>query len=229
MTTLLLVRMLVRRWYIVVAILLLSSLGYLSLSGSGSIYTAQTDVVFIAPGTDPVGGFDERYRDSLVHFAAAIEREYHAGRSPNRLADEAPLFGAGIRQGEQVILPNTGSQWLVSFDSPRLAVDVVGPDAAWVRARLGAVLDRIETLARERQQKSGVADEFLIRTERAPQEPVVEQVGSSRGAYARALLALLAVSLGVAAAATVAVERLAQRRAAERVRNVSPVQEERIP
>ncbi|HYI34256.1 MAG TPA: hypothetical protein VEX88_12415 [Glaciibacter sp.] len=229
MTTLQLMRMLARRWYVVVAIVLLAGAGYVSLSRESTVYTAQTDIVFIASGTDPVGGFDEQYRDSLVHFAAAIEREYHAGRTPIRLAADAPLFGAGVERGEQVLLPNTGSQWLVSFDSPRLSVDVVGPDPQWVRARLTRVLERIETLARQRQEQSGVAEAFFIRTERAPQESVVKYVGSSRSASARALLSLLAVSIGLAAAATVAVDRLTMRRGTSLQRKNSPDEEERVP
>lgn len=225
MTTSLLVRMLVRRWYIPVAVFVLAGLAYTSVAATGGAYAAQTDVVFLAPGTDSVGGFDERYRDSLVHFAEAVEREYHRGRTPIRLADEPPLHGTGIDQGEQVVLPNTGSQWQVSFDSPRLSVDVVGPDPEWVRDRLAGVLDRVEALALERQQHSGVADSFLIRTDRAPREPVVHFVGSSRGAEVRALIAILAVSAGLAAALTVFVERTVDRRTPARRPTRSPSHE----
>lgn len=225
MTTLLLVRMLARRWYVALAVFVLAGMAYTSIAATGGAYAARTDVVFVAPGTDSVGGFDERYRDSLVHFAEAVEREYHGGRTPNRLADEAPLFGTGIDQGEQVVLPNTGSQWQVSFNSPRLVVDVVGPNPEWVRDRLVGLLDRVEALALERQQRSGVADSFLIRTDRAPREPVVHYVGSSRGAQVRALIALLAVSAGLAAALTVFVERVADRRTPARRPTPSPAHE----
>jgi hypothetical protein len=227
-TTFLLFRMLARRWYVVVAVFVLTGLAYTSIATTGGAYAAQADVVFVAPGTDSVGGFDERYRDSLVHFAEAVEREYHGGRTPIRLGDEAPLFGTGIDQGEQVLLPNTGSQWQVSYDSPRLSVDVVGPDPQWVRQRLGAVLDRVEALASERQQRSGVADSFLIRTDRAPREPVVEYVGSSRGAQVRALIALVAVSAGFAATLVVLIDRVVERRTPARHPTPNPSPEGRV-
>lgn len=224
-----LLRILARRWYVLIAAVIIAGFAFVFMARTGGAYVSEAQVVFIAPGTDAVGAFDEGYRDTLVNFAAAIEREFHNGEQSNRLAEHAPLFGAGVTQGYQVVLPNSGGQWENSFATPGLSVSVAGPSAEWVSATMSSLLERIDTLADERQVASGVAPENMIVTDHVPTELVISYIGSSRGTQARALLALAAVGLGVGAAAAVSIDRRAlSRRSPAHVTSPPPINPRKV-
>ena len=219
MTAPALVRLLFRRWYIVVAVLALVGALFVTLERAGGAYVSEAKVVFVMPGGAAVGVFDDRKRDTLVEFVAAIEVEVNDGKQPDRLPEAAPLFGAGFSEGSQVVMPNTGGQWQYSFPDPVLLVRVTGPTPEGVRATLGTLLDRIDTLTADRQ--SGMDTRDVIGTERVPDDATVDYVGGSRRTLARALLALGLVGFGVAAVAAVLVDRLAGRLSTRR-RQVRP-------
>lgn len=222
MTALLLLRILARRWYVVLAVAALTGFAFVSLGRSGGAYTAETKVVFVAPGDDAVGAFDARNQATLVDFAAVVEREFHRGQPADRLAENASLFGAGIQQGYQVLVPNSGGQWQYSFSEPALSVKVVGPSSEWVSTTLDRLLARIDSLSADLQRQGSIGADNLIQSERVPAEPAVSYVGSSRSTQARALLALALVGSGVAAALAVGVDRLSSRPSQHR-RTESPV------
>jgi len=217
-----LLRVLFRRWYIVLAVLAVAGMCFVLLDRAGGTYVSETKVVFVIPGSTAVGVFDDRKRDTLVEFVAAVELEVNRGEPPDRLAESAPLVGAGVRQGSQVVMPNTGGQWQYSFPDPVLSVRVAGSSPQEVRASLQRLLDRIDTVTADQQRGMDVRD--VISTERVPVEATVDYVGGSRRTQARALLAFGLVGLGLAAVAAVSVDRLAGRLSARR-RREHPVPE----
>jgi hypothetical protein len=212
MTALLLLQAMTRRWYVVVVILALTGGGFLALARGGGAYSAEADVVFVPPGDQAVSTFNDQDRETLVNFVAVIQSEFHQARPVDRLAETAPLFGAGISQGYQVMLPNEGGQWEYSFPRPVLTARVVGPSPHWVSTTLDGLLERISRLAAERQQHSGISPTARIQTERAPADPVVAYVGTTRSAQVRALMALGLVGFGACAVAAVGADRIADRR-----------------
>ena len=212
MTTGVLLRIIARRWYVLVIALVVAGCAFVLMNRAGGAYVAQTNVMFIAPGTDAIGTFDDGYRDTLVNFAAAIERDFHDGKQTDRLAEHASLFGAGVSEGYQVVLPNSGGQWENSFATPALAVNVTGRSAAAVSSTMSRLLERIDSLARDRQLESNVAPENMILTDRLPAEAVISYVGSSRSTQARALVMLVAVSLCIASALAAWIDHRAGRR-----------------
>ena len=209
MTAPALIRVLIRRWYIVLAVLAVIGVGFAALSRTGGAYVAESTVVFVVPGSAAVGIFDDRKRDTLVEFVGAVELEVNKGEPADRLPKSAPLVGAGVSQGYQVVLPNTGGQWQFSFPDPVLSVRVTGPSPEWVRATLDTLLDRIDTVTENRQ--GAVSTQVAISTDRVPSEATVNYVGPTRQTQARALLVLGLVGTGLAAAAAVLVDRLAGR------------------
>ena len=210
-TTRKLLQILARRWYVVVVVLTLTGLVYISLARDGSAYSSEVQVVFVGPGDVVLAPFNDQRRETLVGFAAAIESEMNNGRPTNRLAERAPLFGAGVDQGYQVLLPNRGGQWQYSFPDPVLTIRAVGPNPQWVTATVDGLITRINALVADRQQGSGVPLVDTIHTERVPNETAVNVVGSSAGARTRALVSLLLVGLAVSAFLAVTVDRLAQK------------------
>ena len=212
MTSGALLRILARRWYVLVVALIVAGFAFVLMNRTGGAFVAETQVMFIAPGTDAIGTVDDGYRDTLVNFAATIEREFHDGKQADRLAEHASLFGSGVSDGYQVVLPNNGGQWENSFATPALSVSVTGPTAAEVSATMTTLLDRIDTLSYDRQIASNVAPENMILTERLPTDAAISYVGSSRSTQARAAVMLVAVCLGIAAAMAVAIDRRSSQR-----------------
>lgn len=209
MTAAALLRVLLRRWYVVVAVFAVLGVTFVTLDEAGGAYVSQAKVVFVVPDAAAVGVFDDRQRDTLLEFVGAIEQEINEGKLPDRLSPDAPLFGAGVSEGYQVVIPNTGGQWEYSFPDPVLSVRVAGQDPVRVRETLNTLLDRIDVLTADRQSTLDPRD--VISTERVPAEATVSHVGGSRRTQARALLVLGLVGLGVAATAATLIDRLAGR------------------
>jgi len=207
MTTTALLRILLRRWYVVLTVFAVLGVTFVILDEDGGAYVSEAKVLFVVPGAEAVGVFDDRQRDTLVEFVAAIEQEINEGTQPDRLSPDASLFGAGVSEGYQVAIPNTGGQWQYSFPDPVLSVRVVGQSPEQVGERIHALLDRIDVLTANRQNTLDPQD--VISTARVPAEVTVSHVGGSRRTQARAVLVLGLVGLGVAAAAAVLVDRVA--------------------
>lgn len=215
MTSGALLRILARRWYVLLVGILVIAGAFVTMQRAGGAYTTQVSVIFVAPGNKGVGEIKAADLETLVDFAAVVEREYHDGKPTERLAENASLFGSGVAQGSQVLLPNSGTQWASSFARPALSVKVVGPSVGWVNARLQGILTRIDTIATERQTAAGVAQENLITTERTPIAARIDHVDSTLGTQARALVALTIVGLGLSASAAVALDRALARQRRE--------------
>lgn len=209
MTAPALIRVLLRRWYAVLAVVAVIAVCFVALNRSGGTYVSETTVVFVIPGSTAVGIFDDRKRDTLVEFVAAVELEVNNGDTPDRLAPSAPLVGAGVSRGHQVVMPNTGGQWQYSFPKPVLSVRVTGASPQSVRETIDSLLERIDTVTQNRQVAANGQD--IISTQRVPAEPTVTHVGASRGTQARALLMLGLVGLGLAGITAVLVDRFTGR------------------
>jgi hypothetical protein len=222
MTSATLLRLMARRWWVILLGLCLTAGTFVGLQQSGGAYSTNATVIFVAPGDLGVGEVSDGYLGSLVGFAGVIERQVHDGQRSDRLAEDASLYGAGVNQGYRVLLVNSGSQWETSFAKPALQISVVGPSEDWVMSTLDAVTARIASLAAAQQSKVGVDSENMISTERVPVAAVVKHLDSSRGTKARAMVALTIVGLGLSIAAAVAVDRgmaRARSRSARRGRN----------
>lgn len=214
MTTPDLIRVLLRRWQVVLAVVAVIAVSFAVLNRSGGTYVAETTVVFVIPGSAAVGVFDDRKRDTLVEFAAAVELEVNNGEPPDRLSPSAPLVGAGVSEGHQVVMPNTGGQWQFSFPEPVLSVRVTGTSPESVRETLSSLVEQIDTVTQNRQV--GVNGQDVISTERVPAEATVSHVGPSRRTQTRALLILGLVGLGLAGVAAVLTDRFVDRHAGRR-------------
>jgi hypothetical protein len=212
LTALALLRSAGRRWYVVLVGLAVTVLCYSLLSHSGGAYSTQTSVLFVSPGDKGFGEINDGNLNSLIDFAAVVERKIHDGEPSDRLAENASLYGSGISKGDQVLLINSGSQWENSFGTPALAIKVVGPSAAWVSNRLDEITSRILRISQTSQIDAGVKTENMIATQLVPSTSAVGYIGSTRSTQARGLVALLAVGGGLSLAAAVGLDRLISRR-----------------
>jgi hypothetical protein len=203
-------RILLRRWYVVVIAIISTILVLGQIVEVKPVYWTQVSMVFLRPidaGTTNVLAGDA---ESLIHFAAIVERDYNGNHPDASTASpDATLFGEGIRVGSKVSLPNTGGQWETNFNQPALSIQVVDETPERATAVLAGVIDRIEAIVAEEQAAAGVSAANEITTSVSPSVPVVSEVGARKS---RAVVATLI--LGALAAVSVAV--IADRRLSRR-------------
>ena len=195
-----------RRWWLFLAIAAVcTGLALVQVVRAAPVYWTQVTVVFLRPageeGSNVLAGDEE----SLIHFAAIIEREFNgAPRSAQVASPNATLYGQGIREGVDVSLPNGGGQWKASFRHPALYVQVVDASEVRVRDALGDTLARIDALVEDQQRESGVSPNNMISTSIAPASALVTQVG---GRESRAVLSTLILAAGLTVGVFVGIDR----------------------
>ena len=203
-----LVAVIVKRWYVLLIGIACTFLTVGLFSSAPGVYSTQVDVVFLPPTYPQRGNPLEGRSDSLIYFAAIIEREVNMAPNDVRSSGSTTLYGSGIRSGHQVILPDGGGQWQTSFGRQVLSVEVVDPSEEKVREMLDEQLARIRETVQKIQDDQGVVPRDQIRTALAPPEPVVTYVG---GSPTRAAIGILLLGLTVSFLMTVIVDRLLAR------------------
>lgn len=152
----------VRRWYVVVAAcLVVAGLGLFFARDDG-LYFTRTVVTFSIPGEDSPfeeGGSSEA---GIIAFAASVATELNDGVEPLRYASaDAPVYGAGIRQGVIVGLPSTGGQWAVDYRRAAIELQIVSPDRRWVAEHQTALLAQVEAITEMQRDAVGTGDAFV--------------------------------------------------------------------
>lgn len=203
--------MLARRWFVLLIGLALTAGWAASAMQVTGVYTARTTITLLPPVGWAVGG--NTLTDSaatLVGFARIVE-ETIADSPTGQLFSSAdtPLYGAGVREGERVYVPNQGGQWAPNFNRPVLIIDVVGPTAENVVERVDALTDEIAAIIEQRQDEFGVFDDQRIEWQAAPQSPEVSYVGPNR---IRMLGGIAALGVMGSAGAALALDILLRRR-----------------
>ncbi|MFC5931585.1 hypothetical protein [Cryobacterium melibiosiphilum] len=172
------------------------------------VYSTRVNLVFLAP-TDLTGNSLSDTSDSLINFAALVEREYNGNVNTARFSNStATLYGAGVREGHAVTLLNSGGQWKDSFRNPVLSVEVVGGSDKDVRQELEQVISDINALAESKQVQASVSAVNQITTLTSPQAPVMEYADGSR---TRAVGAIVLLGLGIGGVATSLFDRVVSR------------------
>lgn len=194
--------LLVRRWSVLALIAMVTVAGmYAVMRQDVSVYWTRVTVVFVPPVTaDTVGNVFEGSDPSLVYFAAAVEQRVNGAMLQPRLSSSAAtLFGAGVRQGQDVSLVNSGGQWQTNFNRPMLNVEVVDSTPEAVQQRLDAVLGQIERAAQSMQTEAGTQRTRMITIEVAPPQPTISHIaGNAKRAAVGVGLLGLGVGLAIA-------------------------------
>jgi len=210
-----LLRVLRRRWYVLLAGLCCTGFAFLSLGTSPAVYAAQADLVFMEPAVPgqsrTLTGAEPQ---TLIDFTAIVERKYLAGAKSAKLASPtASLFGTGIRRGTSVGMLDTGGQWLSSFNRPVLSVQAAGPSPEVVSAEIDRVHNEVSALSDDLQLAGGAGPAELITVERAPEDLIINSFGKTRMGEAKALIVLALTGTGLSCAAAAGTDALAARSA----------------
>jgi len=182
------VRIVGRRWYVVgLVVALTAGIGWVFLR-DGGIFVTRTLVTFEAPDSGPweEGGSTDR---GVITFAAAVAADAGGGEKPITYSSaDAPFYGAGIRQGVRVTVPDTGGQWGVVYNKAAITVDVVSPDRAWVTQQQADAVRAVLAAAAARQSNVAAVNRIAVAVE--PLSETIEHVEPSRTAQLLAAGAL---------------------------------------
>lgn len=217
MTVWTLVQVLRRRWPVALAGLFLSLVGtYLAASAQGVCYQ-QVTMMLVAPVGSPRENPFRSGPGSLVSVAGLVARHFPRSAGPLDFSPSATIVDAGITDGVWIRQPNDGNQWVPSFQRAEIDVQVVGPDAPQVRARLAAAVADVRAVLRGSQLAVGAPPDRLIGAAMSPSAPPVFHL---RGSSSRAAGGALVLGLGLTLVVTVSVDRRLTARSRPRRRGV---------
>ena len=184
----------VRRWYLALGIALLMLPVLVAAHEGTGVYYSKTDVRFLPPM--PIqGNVFQADPLQVVPFASIVVHQFNADdRDESPRSTSAPLYGSGVRKGHLVYLPNSGSQWQVSYSRAAITVEVVGESADDVAAERDRIVKRLSALAEATQQERDIGPQLRITTELDLTTSFVAYVGVRNS---RAELALIFLTVGV--------------------------------
>lgn len=188
-------RALLHRWYVSVGVLVIA-IGLTGvLARQGNLYTTKTVVIFTLSGASSLLPDNGTLDQSVIDFASTVAQDINGDQpSPRYASVDAPLYGAGLRQGVAVRVPNNGGQWSpTSFSSAVIEIQIVGPDPAWVQAQQASVLARIMDLTREQQSTAPPSGRIT-----AALEPLTREVTVVTASRTTRLMAIAAMGLAIA-------------------------------
>lgn len=176
-----LLRVLLRRWYLV-ALGAVLSLGLLGFAWTRPpVYWTQFQVLVLSPidALNPNSIEDPPY--TLPPVAGLVAGDYNDGHAPLQLGSpDTTLYGEGVRRGSRVRLVNNGTQWRAMYNEPALDVQVVDGSPEAVAKEADRIRRELSGLLDERQDEIGVRDRLRLTTRAVPEDPVIHQVGGSR-------------------------------------------------
>ncbi len=190
-----------RRWYVLVAVLVCAALLTVALARDGGSYTTRTVISFLAPAKTSLAqgnGLDDA---SVIAFAGAVAKEINNGRAPATYSEtDAPFYGAGVREGVLIALSNFGNQWVNAFLRAEIEIQIVGRTPEWVAAKQRELIDRVMEIADAQQSGAGTSSE--IQAEVVPLTMKIDHVSASRSAQlaAAAAMGLAALIVGTSLA-----------------------------
>lgn len=215
-----------RRWYVMLAALL-CAIGFTALLAHGSgVYTTRTIVQFIhlEPDQGAISPNSDIENGNFIAFAGAVASEVNNGRPIMRYAwEDAPLYGAGVRQGVLVGLPDSGGQWVTSYNRAEIEIQIAGRTREWVEAKQRELVNKVFDSSRSLQ---GPAYNYRqsIRTSVVPLTATIEHVHPSRLQQLVAAFAMVSAAIIVGGWGSVRVDLIFESRARRRSRSaVSPV------
>ncbi len=206
MTAAILLRILVRRWYIVAFGLAIGLVSLGAVRTSEPVYWTKAEVTFVAPDREPAYWIPGDDYASLVDFAAMVERRVnYDSASVDLTLSSGTLYGAGVRHGYSVTLLNSGGQWAKSFRWPVLSVQVVDSSAQTVKNVLGDVVERIKAASTELQREAGV-QQALITTLTSPSSPEIVFGGGTQTNRVKGAVFWMGIAATLSVLAAVAID-----------------------
>ena len=195
-----LLKLLLRRWYLMLLGAAMSVGALYVATHQPGVYWTQFNVVLLAPIERyyPNNLADPHY--ALAPMAGVLATDWNQDDAPLVTASgDTTLFGEGQRQGIEVRLPNQGNQWRPLYFSPNINVQIVNSNPETVAQDARRVSADLEALLQQRQDALRVQPAVKLTTIVSPAEPEISYTTGSRPRAA------LATGLVGAALTTIAV------------------------
>ena len=187
---------LLRRWYVVVAGLLVAGSLLMYVEVQEPVYFSRASAYFFAPSSLVNPNVLRVASLDLVTAAGVVAKRVNANEVMAETASmEVTLFGRGIMDGSAVLLPDNGGQWSVSYNRQELDVQVVAASPEEVQERQSAIFEQIQTELATLQDELGVPPGNRITTEIVPTRPAVILVTGERRRAQMMIVALSAVGV----------------------------------
>ena len=202
-----------RHWYIPLGLLACAALVTVMLVRDGGIYTTSTVVSLMRPDSTSLSPSNGTNDSSVIAFAGSVVLETNNGHPPAGYSmQDAPYYGAGIREGVLVELANSGNQWASTFDKAEVQIQIVGRTRDWVESRQKEAVGKVLSIVESRQSAAAVAPQNRIVASVVPLTAQIEYISASRSSQLAAGTAMLAVAIILGAWGSVIVDRLPSRR-----------------
>ncbi len=221
-----LLRTLLRRWYVLVVVLVCGAFLIAHFAAEGAVFSTRTAVTFRYAESGELDRYNGTADKSVISFVATIAQEVNGGLPPTTYSsDAAPLYGAGIRQGVQVDVLNEGNQWFPINRKAEIDIQIVGPTHEWVEAKQQSLLGDIARTTQERQEQAGVPVEARIVGNTVPLTLQIIRIAPNRSAQLVAVVGVGVASLLVGGWGAVMLDRMIMSRRRRRARRQAAVAE----
>ena len=206
-----LVDALMRRWYVVAVTLLIAVVGNYFLQRGQGVYTTETVVSFLLPNQKALSPNNGLKDANLIAFAGLVARKVNNGQTPAIYSVyDAPLYGAGVRQGVALSIPNSGNQFATSYQRAEVVLQIVGPSERWVALVQSELLSQVVQITNA-QQASVASETARIHASPESSTKKISRVAPSRTLAVSASIALLIAALLVGGWVAVIVDRTIRR------------------
>lgn len=208
-----------RRWYVPFVTILIVAVYSTQLIRDSGIYSTRTVVYFayIQPNMVSIGPYNGTENEGLIAFAGAVASEINNGRPVARYAwDDAPLYGAGMREGVLVGLADTGGQWLSSYNRAEIEIQIVGRSYEWVRDTQQSLLQTAFDESQALQGAQYYDPKLRVSAEVSPLTTTIDHITASTIEKVAAVSAAALTALLVGGWGAILVDRRSLRRARSR-------------
>ncbi len=211
MTSVEFLKLVARRWYIVLLGLGITAAASWAAAGPSTVYFSRTTVNILEPngGNARILGYHSPDSIAVANILAArVNGGVHTPLASN---PDVTLYSMGILQGTHAQVRNVGGQWLSQVTEPVVDVQVVDSSSQAVEQRLRTEVANIgeELTLLEDQLKVPRAERIELQL--SPPNPPVDRVTTN---HPRALVGYGLFGTGLTLAATYWIDRLLRRRRA---------------
>lgn len=210
MTSRRLLRLLFRRWYLVVLGMMLTLAILWPATHRPGVYWTQVNLVLLPPPSELFPNKLEDPQFSLSALAGVVVSDFNGRDEPPLMASsETTLYGEGRTSGIEVRMPNAGNQWKPLYPTATIDLQAVGSSPQQVTDDVVDTTRRLSELLTARQDGLGIDSSSRVSMISSPTDPIVYYVSGSR---ARALGAGAIVGIGLTIAGVYWFERFVQTR-----------------
>lgn len=206
MTAWTLAGLLIRRWYVTLALGAVTLAFTMWPALQPPVYWGKVTVVVLLPAAAGNNSLTE-FSPVAVAALAVMDVTKEPPRVLSSRADST-LLGLGEGRATLIQLRNAGGQWAPSASESYIDVEATDDSIEGVQKRIDLAVADIRAALRERQVSLNVPRSDQVQVEQSPPQPLVSLVSPSRS---RALAASVLTSVVITAAGVVWIDRLLRR------------------